>query len=425
MTSPEQSLDMSEDDTLPERPVRGAERLVSLDFIRGVAVLGILFANITAFAHPMLAYSWPDALPGGATLADDAIWLFQFVFIDGKFRALFSLLFGAGMMLFMERVWARGGSRWLQARRLFLLMLFGLAHFYLLFVGDILFLYSIAGLLVLPMLCWSAERQFWSGLVWYLLGALILTGLLAMPAVIEAHPAAAPDQWQTMMAGWQDRIDEAARETSVMQQGSYGDIVAFRFAEQSGQLAELLIVVLFETAPLMVLGMALYRRGFFMAPLDSSQRLLWSVVALIGGVLLSLPLGLWAIETGFPPFLTQFLFNGPSAFPRLAVSLGMAGLLTLWAPVCARSWLGSRVIAAGRMAFSNYVGTSALMLLIFQGWAGGLYGDLHRMALLPIVLLGWIAMLGWSKSWLTTFRYGPLEWLWRCLAYGKAFNIKR
>src|SRR5688572_24084158 len=95
----------------PDEPVRSDERIVALDFIRGIAVLGILFPNIVAFGHPMLAYFWPPALPGGATGTDRAFWLFQFVLIDGKFRGLFTLLFGAGIMLFMERARARGATR--------------------------------------------------------------------------------------------------------------------------------------------------------------------------------------------------------------------------------------------------------------------------------------------------------------------------
>ncbi len=143
----------------PDQPTDSGERIVTLDFIRGIAVLGILFPNIVAYAHPILAYFWPPQLPGGATAFDEATWLFQLVLIDGKFRGLFTLLFGAGMMLFIERVWARGGTRRLQARRLFWLALFGLAHFYLLWTGDILFLYAISGLLALSMLKWQARTQ--------------------------------------------------------------------------------------------------------------------------------------------------------------------------------------------------------------------------------------------------------------------------
>src|SRR5690606_37830304 len=113
----------------PDEPVGRDQRIVALDFIRGIAVLGILFPNIVAHGDAILSYFWPPNLPGGASEADKAFWLFQLVLIDGKFRGLFTLLFGAGMMLFMERAWARGATRWLQARRLAWLALFGLIHF--------------------------------------------------------------------------------------------------------------------------------------------------------------------------------------------------------------------------------------------------------------------------------------------------------
>src|SRR5690606_5691513 len=124
-------------------------------------------------------------------------------------------------------------------------------------------------------------------------------------------------------------------------------------------------------------------------------------------------------------YLTQFVFNGAAAVLHLPMVLGLAALLALGAPAAAKTALGSRVAAAGRMAFTNYVGTSAVMMLVFQGWAGALYGSLHRAELLIFVLLGWILMLAWSKPWLVRFRYGPLEWLWRSLTYGQWVTFRR
>ncbi len=151
----------------------------------------------------------------------------------------------------------------------------------------------------------------------------------------------------------------------------------------------------------------------------------WGWAALLLGSAGSLALGLWAFTSGFEPYLTNYIFNGPSAFSRLFQILGLAALLTLWSGSASRSWLGSRWVAAGRMAFSNYIGTSLVMALVFQGWAGGLFGLLHRIELLPIVFGGWVLMLAWSKPWLARFNYGPLEWLWRCLSYWKLFPILR
>ncbi|MXO66574.1 DUF418 domain-containing protein [Altericroceibacterium endophyticum] len=414
----------------PDQPVQAAERLVSLDFIRGIAVLGILFANITAFGHPMLAYYWPGALPDGGNEADRWVWLFQFVAVDGKFRGLFSILFGAGMMLFIQRVWARGDTRWLQARRLFWLLLFGLAHFYLLFIGDILFLYAMSGFAVLGMLHWSARKQFWWGLIWYLLGSLVFSGLLGMQAAMEAQPEVQTqpgmaEQWQAMERGWEITLGHAEAEAEVLSNGSYGAVLDYRFTEQSGDLAQVLFVAVFETIPLLLLGMALYRFGFFSGGLDPMKMRKWGWASLIGGTILSGALGWWVLARDFPPFLTQFVFNGASTLPRFAMIIGLAALLAQWAPKVADGPVGSRFVAAGRMAFSNYIGTSLVMLFIFQSWAGGLYGDLHRLALLPIVLVGWALMLLWSKPWLARFRYGPLEWLWRCLTYFRLFPFRR
>ena len=412
----------------PDQPVEGAARIISLDFIRGIAVLGILFANITAFGHPMIAYFWPDALPSGGEAADRWIWLFQFVFVDGKFRGLFTLLFGAGMYLFMERVWTRGGTRRLQARRLFWLMLFGLGHFFLLFIGDILFLYSVSGFIGLAMLRWAARTQLWVGLAWYLLGSLAFTAAVGTQAALESRPEARAqmgDAWEQIEAGWQGELDKARAESRVMREGSYGDVVTHRVVEQSSQLALYAMIAVFETIPLMLLGMALLRLGFFEADLDRRKMRRWGWIGFAGGAVASLALGSWAVARDFPPFLTQFVFNGASAFPRLAMVLGIASLLALWAPVAARGWLGDRFVAAGRMAFSNYIGTSVAMMLVFQGWAGGLYGQLDRGGLLVVVVLVWVLMLAWSKPWLDRFRYGPLEWLWRCLTYWKLFPLRR
>lgn len=422
------STDTAAGEATPDQPVATHNRIVSLDFIRGIAVLGILFANVTAFAHPMIAYNWPAALPGGGTEGDAWIWLFQFVAVDGKFRGLFTLLFGAGMMVFMERVWQRGGTAWLQVRRLFWLVLFGLAHFYLLFIGDILFLYAISGFLALGMLRWSARTQLWGGLVWYLFGSLLFAASLGVQAGIEASPqlqSQAAEEWQLIEEGWLTQIREGQAEEVIMREGSYGDIVAYRAAEQTDELSFYFALALLETVPLMLIGMALYRYGLFEGRLHRGRMRLWGWIGVLGGGAGSLAVGYSVMVSGFPPFLTQFASNGAAAFLRLPMILGLAVLLTLLAAQAQRGWLGERLVAAGRMAFSNYIGTSIVMTLIFHGWAGGLYGELNRPDLLLVVALGWALMIAWSRPWLARYRYGPLEYLWRCLTYLQMFPLRR
>jgi uncharacterized protein len=182
---------------------------------------------------------------------------------------------------------------------------------------------------------------------------------------------------------------------------------------------------LLGTIPLMLIGMGLYRMGLFERGFDRAKMRRWGWIGFIGGAVLTLPMALWNVQLGFPMMLTQFAFNGPVMFLQLPMVLGLAALLSLWAPSAAQTWLGQRFVAAGRMAFSNYIGGSLVMMLIFHGWAGGLWGQFHRDGLLLFVLLGWVLMLGWSKPWLERFRYGPLEWLWRCLTYWKLFPLRR
>ena len=414
----------------PDQPVSRAERIVSLDLIRGIAVLGILFANITAFGQPYTAYFWPQALAEPATQGDKLVWLFQQIFIDNKFRGLFSLLFGAGIYIFMERAWVRGKGRGLQLKRLSWLLLFGLVHYFLIWRGDILTVYAVTGMVALLCLGWSAKRQLVVGLSLYVLGLLLMMAMVGgsfaaatMPAVQEqmseqdrAAIAAAPE----------DSLVDAREELVLYREGSYFDIVERTIADETGQLvSEVLLVGPTETLALVLIGMALFRMGFFSGTMNPVKMRRWGWIGLIGGLAVSVPISLIPYRADFPFFETLFVFNALGRITQLPIALGLAALLVLAAPRASQTWLGSRLGAAGRMAFSNYLGTSILMMFVFHGWALGLFGEFNRVELFGLVLVTWAAMLLWSKAWLEHFRYGPLEWLWRCLTYGKAFPIRR
>lgn len=412
----------------PRAPVERDERIVALDFIRGIAVLGILFPNIVAHGDAILSYFWPPNLPGGATEADKVFWLIQLVLIDGKFRGLFTLLFGAGMMLFMERARTRGTTRWLQVRRLLWLALFGLLHYFFIWTGDILFLYAVSGLFALLMIGWSAKTQLKVGIVWFLAGSLFLSVAMGGQAAMENLPQAqqaAPTQYSDAKEGWAEQLAKAKKEIAAMSGDHYAGVIEYRIEEEADGIVQTVIFGPLETIPLMLIGMALYRLGLFERRCNRAKMRKWGWIGLIGGAVLTVPLGLLAYGADFPLALTQFAFNGPSAFLHLPMVLGLAALLSLWAPTAAQTWLGSRFVAAGRMAFSNYLGTSIVMMLIFQGWAGNLFHRFHRPELLLFVLAGWALMLLWSKPWLARFRYGPLEWLWRCLTYWRLVPLRR
>ncbi len=408
----------------------GSDRVVSLDFIRGIAVLGILFANITAFGQPFMAYFWPPAMSGGMTDGDQAVWLFQFVAVDGKFRALFTMLFGAGIYLFMERAWARGAGRWLQARRLFFLLLFGLAHYFLIWRGDILTLYAVWGMVALLMVGWKAKTQLIVGLIATTLGGLAMIALMGMqlaaseiPEMQAQMPAEAIEQME--QAG-PNTLDDARAETALYQDGSYTEIVEDTVQNEWSQLlAEILMVGPVETLGLILIGMGLYRMGLFTGGIARRKLLIWGWIGLIVGLVTSYLTGQIAFSAGFPFILTMFVFNGLGQLPHVITAIGLLLLLAVCGPAAAQGWLGQRFVAAGRMAFSNYLGTSIVMMFVFHGWAAGLFGQLHRIELMGVVAAMWLVMLLWSKAWLSVFRFGPLEYLWRCLTYMRLFPILR
>lgn len=427
-TRPDAAQDRAGEPLTPVAPVASAERIETLDFIRGLAVMGILAANIVAFGQPMEAYTYPAAFKTETGDPGGWMWIAQFVLIDGKMRGLFTLLFGAGLYLFMEKAWAKGATRALQAWRLVILGVFGMVHFFFIWPGDILFYYALFGLVVLACLKWAAKTQLWVGLGGYMLGVLFNLGLV-MPFAIVDTPfgESSPD----LLAERARMIEEAevtlARgdvPNAAIASGDYATLVIHRLTEQWSD--PLLSALLFgwETLPLMLIGVALYRMGFFSAGFDRAKMIRWGWIGLIIGGLAHLAIGLLVQAFDFSYYAGLAGFFGLSMLPRLWMVLGLAAVLVVWAPG-ATGWLGERVRAAGRAAFTNYLGTSIVMMFVFQGWALGLFGQLNRPQLYVVVVLAWIVMLAWSKPWLDRFAYGPLEWLWRCLTYRKLFPLSR
>ncbi|MFN4037719.1 MAG: DUF418 domain-containing protein [Erythrobacter sp.] len=409
-------------------PVAPKDRIATLDFIRGLAVMGILAANIVAFGQPFEAYMYPTAFltdpgdPGGW------MWIAQYVLIDGKMRGLFTLLFGAGLYLFIERAWANGATRKLQAWRLVVLMIIGMVHYFFIWAGDILFYYGLFGLIMLACVRWPVKRQFTVGFTGYVVGAILYVIALSMPyAIVDTslgdNPSFAESR-EDLVKGIDEAIAHGDVPNTAIASGDYGALVAHRITEQWHEPISNALLFGLETLPLMLIGMALYRMGFFSGGFDPRKMRLWGWIGLIGGALVHLALGLVVKASGFSYYATLAAFVGWTPLPRLAMVLGMAALMVVYSPQ-ATGWLGDRVRAAGRAAFTNYLGTSVVMMIVFQGWGLGLFGELNRPQLYLVVALAWVLMLAWSKPWLDRFRYGPLEWLWRCLTYRKVFALRK
>jgi uncharacterized protein len=397
---------------------RDANRIESLDLIRGVAVLGILAVNIAGFAGPTLAVFSPH-VPEPGSLADEIAFTTMLLVFEGKMRTLFSILFGASLLLFVERADARGqDGTVLQFRRLCWLALFGYLHFLLFWWGDILFLYAIAGmaalmlarlntrvLLAIALLGFTAWQA--NGIARDLPLARIefgqVTGATVTPAQAAEHEAASENQ----LRGAQRESGRYAE--GFLTQAAY-NLVRNTFNPVAG------VVYSFgETLPLMLIGMVLLRTGFFTGGWSQAKLRKFSVAALcIGGSITAAFVG-WAFVNHFPVQIMRLAINSALSFPHLLMALGYAGLLVLYAPQLLAGALGRRIAAAGRMALSNYLGTTILMTAIFYGWGFGLLGKVPDAWQPTFVLLGWAAMLSWSKPWLARFGQGPLEYVWRWL----------
>lgn len=409
-------------------PVTSGERISSLDFIRGIAVMGILAANIVAFGQPFNAYIYPEAFIGGSGDPDGWLWITQFVLVDGKMRGLFTLLFGAGMYLFMERAWNRGQTRKLQAWRLFILLIFGLIHFFLIWIGDILSLYALVGFLALACMRWSAKAQLWVGFIGYVFGALLYAAMFTFPyLIVDTSLGEAPgvaEARTAMVEGVDAALADDAEVTVLKQSGDYAGLVVRRLTQDAVMVPSNALLFMFETLPLMLIGMGLYRVGFFSGQFSRSRMVLWGWIGLIAGGILHFLIGLAVQRIGFTFYGGNAAFLGWSPLPRLPMLLGLAALLVTYSPGWT-GWLAERVRAAGRAAFTNYLGTSIVMLFVMHGWALGFFGEFNRPELYLVTLGMWALMLLWSKPWLDRFKYGPLEWLWRCLTYRKVFPLKR
>ncbi len=393
-------------------------RIAVIDFIRGVAVLGILAINITGFWGPSLA-TFSPALPRaepGATL-----WFaLAFVLFEGKMRALFTLLFGASMVLFIEAAERRGANGdMLQARRLGWLALIGYAHYLLLWWGDILLPYALCGLLALALRRVQPAGLAAAGLMLFLISHGLdaiggLAGIAAEGRVLAGHGSAAEMAEQ---AGMMERIAASIALDTQILDASFTGAIGLKWATAPLLPFETTISTFTETFPLILIGMALYRAGFFRAMWSARALRIMAWGGIGAGGAMTCALLQWMWQHQFPPRAMFAILGALSALPHLLMALGYAALLLLMWPRIAPSRVGWRIAAAGRVALSNYLGTTLLMCAIFSGWGLGLGPETPRVWLPAFVAVGWVAMLAWPEAWLARFGIGPLEALWRKLTW--------
>ena len=411
----------------PGEPSAG-ERIAAMDFVRGVAVLGILAINVTGFWGPTLA-SFSPALPRPEPGSEfwGALWFAAaYVVFEGKMRGLFTLLFGASMMLFLRAAERRGTNPDLaQARRLLWLALFGYAHYLLLWWGDILFLYAVCGLLALALRRLDPAPLAASALVLFCVSHGLdaigdLAGILAEQRVLAGHGSLAEVAEQAAMM-----VRIAASNAADAHILRAGFLEAFRLRITNAPFLpfDTTRATFTETVPLMLLGMAAMRAGLFSGQWSPATLRCIAWGGTLAGGAMSLALIGWSWALAFPPRAMFAVMGSLAALPHLLMTMGyLAALLRIW-PKVAQGAAGRRLGAAGRCAFTNYLGTTVLMTALFSGWGLGLGSTLPRGWLPLFVPLGWAAMLAWPEAWLARFGIGPLEGLWRQLTWWGAGDL--
>ncbi len=404
-------------------------RIAALDIVRGVAVMGILAMNIVAFAMPFQAYMNPTAF-GLESPADLGSWLFSFIFIDGKMRGLFSFLFGASTLLVIERAQAAGESpAKVHYARMFWLLIFGLLHFYLVWFGDILASYAMTGLLLFFFRNLPVRALVIWGIALLIAQCALMAGgaweVNQLAAVMEAgrpDPAAVESYRGFQEAFGTIRGRELAQNMA-LHLGPWTGLVHERLVEHGFEPFASLMFFLSETLAYMLFGMAGLKSGFLTGDWAPARYRKWALLCFGLAIPAYATIAWLLIRADFsvPMVFTMVLLATTPVRPLMIIAIAAAIIL-----LTRRSgWLVDRIAAAGRAAFTNYLGTSIVMTTLFYGYGLGLYGQLSRIELWLPVIAAWVVMLAWSKPWLDRFRYGPFEWLWRSLARGRLEPMRK
>ena len=370
------------------------ERNVTLDFVRGVAILGILLLNIVAFGLPKAAYLNP-AWSGSVTDHDAWTWAILDLFAQVKFLTLFALLFGAGLQMLLHR-----GKRWIQSR-LTLLVLLGFMHAIFLWDGDILLAYGLVGLV-----CWRLIRDapgirslFNTGVMLYLtgIGVLLLLGFISGDAPNRSWvPDAANlqyEQWWKLQGGT--------------------EAISNRIDLLSSNLVALGAQYGWQLAGMMLIGASLMRSGWLRGEFSLHHYRRTGLCLIVVGMLINIPAIYAQWHVGWMYRWCAFLLQAPRELSAPFQTIGYAALIYGYWPQLSRMRIVNAVAHVGRMALSNYLLQTLICTTFFfrMGWMM----KFDRLSLLALVPVVWAINILFSLLWLRYFRQGPVEWLWRQL----------
>jgi len=408
-------------------------RIESLDVLRGFALLGILLLNILGFGLVSAAFLDPGIYLSPVVGIDYTVWAFVELTSEGAMRTLFSILFGAGVVLFVTGSTAKSG--WLHYRRNFWLLVFGLINIYIfLWPGDILVTYALSSFVLWFIKNWKARNLLILATFLILIGSLqnfLLKSSLEIARdaaeevkisitngeEVSEETATWAQAWIEYENGYQTERDNIPNEIN-KKTSSYASAYEYNLEIANETIYFLIPFFLFlDALMMMVVGMALFKLGI----LDGGRDIGFYIKMMCIGFLIGLSINAYEvllitnsnmgiIETN--PYL-RFTYH----FGRLFIALGYLGLIIALIKLRKFSSLRFRLACVGRMALTNYLMHSVIALFIFSGAGLGLLGKFSWSQLYLVVALIWALQLYISPLWLKYFYFGPIEWLWRLLTY--------
>ena len=394
-------------------PIAPTERITAVDTLRGFGVLGILIMNIQYFSMIHSAYFNPTAY-GDLTGINRWVWILSHIFADQKFMTIFSILFGAGVIMIVSRIEASGGSASrIYYRRVIILILIGLAHAYLLWSGDILVAYGCCGLVVYLLRNARPLRLLIFGLLTISVSTAIY---LFFGWSMKFWP---PEAINGIMEFWKPTSDMIQIEIEAQQAGWVGQL-GYRIS--SAIFMQTFVFAIWagwRSGGLMLIGMALYKFGVLTG--ERSRKFYAAMVAF--GLIVVLPVVSYGIVRNFRAdwsiyfsFFYGIQFN---YWGSLFIGMAYIGVIMLICKTVRFKNIIKPLSAVGRMALTNYLLQTLICTTIFNGHGFGLFGEIPRYGQISLVFGIWIIQLIVSPIWLSYFRFGPLEWCWRSLTYGR------
>lgn len=435
---------MTSQSNIELRPTDSSSRIESLDIIRGVALLGILYMNILEFGLAG-AYSDPT-ISGGSTGLNLIVWIIGNMFFEGTMRGLFTMLFGAGFILLTSLGERKGGGikvADLYYRRTIWLLLFGFVHVYfMLWYNDILFPYAVFGLLLFPFRNTKPKYLVIAGLVLLSVTTLkqvldykndlsIKTKGVLVEQIIQTDTTAILTVKQTTsLKTWQrfkksKKNKEQVAKVNKANLGKYLSIVKSRISTNiEMQSKRIYVRWVWDILSFMLIGIAFFKWRIFQGERSFKFYFLLMSFGYIIGLSVNYYETMLQVNSNFD-LVEMSKAKQTYQLGRLFTTIGHIGLFMLFIKSGALRFLQKALAAVGKMALTNYLMQTILCTTYFLGYGFGMFGKLQRYELYYVVFVIWVLQLFYSPLWLKYFKYGPAEWLWRSLSYKKTQPFKK